>query len=207
MSRSKWCSLVALLQILWAPGLIAGQMTNSKDGVLWQAGIDGVEIEFGPNGSFLRIYSKASQPVRFPDRQGIVKAQMIAEEKAKAAIVRFIEQDSLSVRVVAQVETDFEQATRKQRTSKEDQMSKINKRTLIENLTEVTTSVASGRLRGVIILERGYDEKSEEVWVKVGIGRQSLNAARELDGAIQEPSVTNSPRPGSEVQRSRQKDW
>jgi hypothetical protein len=38
----------------------------------------------GSGGSFNRIYSRYTQTVAIPDRQGIAKAQIIAEEKAKA---------------------------------------------------------------------------------------------------------------------------
>jgi hypothetical protein len=38
----------------------------------------------GSGGSFNRIYSRYTQTVAIPDRQGIAKARIIAEEKAKA---------------------------------------------------------------------------------------------------------------------------
>lgn len=36
----------------------AGQIETSDSSIVWQAGIDGVEIEWAPDGSFNRIYSR-----------------------------------------------------------------------------------------------------------------------------------------------------
>jgi len=95
----------------------------------------------------------------------------------------------------------------------------------MENLTEVTSSAAAGKLRGVIVLERGYDEKDEIAWVKVGISRKTMNASESLGSALRGNSAPaaappsegglSTPNssggsvhsPGSELQRSPQKDW
>ena len=53
---------------------IAGEIQSNDSGTIWQAGIDGVEIEWGPDGSFSRIYSRFSQPVEVGDRRGILKS-------------------------------------------------------------------------------------------------------------------------------------
>ena len=94
---------------------------------------------------------------------------------------------------------------------------------MIENLTEVTSSAAAGKLRGVIVLERGYDEKEEVAWVKVGISQKTMNASQSLEDALRGKSVPSAGpssqggpttpnnggvhSPGSEIQRSPQKDW
>jgi hypothetical protein len=197
----------------------AGEVTSKSDGsVVWQAGIDGVEIEWGADGSFNRIYSLFNQPVQFPDRQGITKAQIIAEEKAKAAIIRFIDQQVATARVVTQVDNDIQQATRTQGTGKKEDITKTNQRTMVENLSEITTSAAAGKLRGVIILERGYNQKEELAWVKVGVSKKTIATSGALKDALSGESSTGMPSgqskkggvmniPGSEVQKSKQKDW
>ena len=109
--RSR-CSVVALLFsscVAFANVSLAGEIKQTDAGVVWQAGIDNVEIEWGPDGSFNRVYSRYTQPVAIPDRQGIAKAQVIAEEKAKAAIIRFIDQEVASARVVAEIQNDMNQ--------------------------------------------------------------------------------------------------
>src|SRR5664280_880049 len=110
-------NLKALALIVLALGgsgsnVVAGE-ANIKDdeSVTWQAGVDGVEIEWSPNGSVKRIYSRYSTPVEFADRRGIAKGQIIAEEKAKAGIIRFMQQSVASTRVVAEVQSDINKAT------------------------------------------------------------------------------------------------
>jgi hypothetical protein len=197
----------------------AGQVEATDASIVWQAGIDGVEIEWGSDGSFSRIYSRFSQPVEFPDRRGIYKAQVIAEEKAKAAIVRFLEQEVATARVVAEVDNDISTASLTKGTSQAEDVKKNTQRQMISSLTEVTSSVAAGSLRGVIVLERGYDEKQEVAWVKVGISKKSMAASAALGKALEgepspEPTQGGQQTPGSSfkyapsgVQRSQQKDW
>jgi hypothetical protein len=201
----------------------AGQIEANADGVtVWQAGIDGPRIEWAPDGSFSRLYSRYSQPVAFPDRQGIIKAQIIAEEKAKAAIIRFLDQQVVTGQLITEVTNDMNQSTRTKGTEEGDRLTKTSQRQMIENLTEVTASASSGRLHGVIVLERGYDDKDEVAWVEVGISKKTIGTARSLGDAINnEPGksgaasaqsgsqkgINSLQMPGSEVQRSPQKDW
>jgi hypothetical protein len=86
-------------------------------------------------------------PVEFGDRRGISKAQIIAEEKAKAAIVRFLGQAISSTRVIGEVQNDLNKATQQRESGNAPNVKKVDKRTMIEGLTEVTTSFASGQLR------------------------------------------------------------
>src|SRR5262245_60504784 len=129
---------------------------QAEGGTVWQAGVDGVEIEWKPDGSVRRISSKFSTPVEFGDRRGISKAQIIAEEKAKAAIIRFINQSITSTRTVGEVLNDLNRATQERETGKSPSVKKVDDRTMVESLAEVTASFASGQLKGVIVLEKGY---------------------------------------------------
>jgi hypothetical protein len=223
MRIQSGCSVVALLfssYLAFASVTLAGEIIQTDAGAVWQAGIDGVEIEWNPDGSFNRIYSRYTQPVAIPDRQGISKAQVIAEEKAKAAIVRFNTQEVASGRVVTEIQNDMNQTS-----STKDAITKTSQRQMLESLSEVTSSVAAGKLRGVIVLERGYDEKEGLAWVKVGISQKTMNASKSLENALKGqsapsagPSSPGGPTtpnnggasvrsPGSELQRSPQKDW
>jgi hypothetical protein len=221
--RSKIYASVIVLSSLLALSAKAGNIESQSDGTsIWQAGIDGVEIEWAPDGSFNRIYSKFAQPVALPDRQGITKAQIIAEEKAKAAIVRYLDQEVSTTRVVTEVQNDVNNSTRS-RTDGKDEISKVSQRQMVENLSEITSSASTGRLRGVIVLERGYDEKEEVAWVKVGISKKTMANAAALKDTLDNPQPSTTPTdpqkasgqtqsngfalPGSEVQRSNQKDW
>jgi hypothetical protein len=217
-SLARVASGIVLLAAFGATPSSAGTVETQSDGSsVWQAGIDGVEIEWSPDGSFNRIYSKFTQSVAFPDQQGIGKSQTIAEEKAKAAIIRFMDQQVATARVTAEVQNDMNKSSRTRADGK-DEISKTSQRQSIENLTEVTSSAAAGRLRGVIVLERGYDQKAEAVWVKVGVSKKTMASAQSLKNALAETSgvsdkpaaksdAASSMTPGSHVQRSEQKDW
>jgi hypothetical protein len=194
---------------------IAGSINNSGDGaVTWQAGVDGVEIEWGPDGAVNRIYSRYSTPVEFADRRGIKKAQIIAEEKAKAGIIRFFEQAVTSTRIITEIQTDINTAMQTRQTGSAAQISKTDERTLVESLSEITTSFSQGTLSGVVVLETGYDETLEEAWVVVGISRKSTHAARQAQEMVEENvSQTQAEDDSSivlqesEIRKKNIKDW
>jgi hypothetical protein len=189
----------------------AGTVEEQAEGTtVWQAGVDGVEIEWNSDGSVKRISSRFSTPVEFGDRRGIAKAQIIAEEKAKAAIVRFVDQSVASTRVVGEVQSDLNKARQARESGKSPNITKVDDRTLMESLTEVTTSFAAGQLKGVIVLEKGYSDKTEEAWVVVGISDKTLKAARGVKQMGAEPqapaggsSTDGLGRQPSEVRRTR----
>jgi hypothetical protein len=157
--------------------------------------------------------------VVIPDRRGIHKAQVIAEEKAKAQFVRTMEQMSASSRLVTEVQSDVTRATQRRENGGEGTLSKVDEGVVSETLTELTGSFAAGTLKGVIVLESGYDESKSEAWTVVGISKKSLAAASELQALIASPT-TSAPalpeqKPGtlrldiqrSEVRRTKQTDW
>ena len=199
---------------------LAGQATLNSDGqVNWQEGADGVQIGWNADGSVKNITSKNSQPVEFPDRRGIHTAQVIAEEKAKADVIRFMKQSVATSRVVTDVENDLNKATQERLTSAKASVGKVDERTLIRNLTEVTASFAAGNLTGVVVLETGYDSKTEEAWTVVGISNDTLSAARKVQQMLSGPAANPPPAveqngtqnsdltQPSEVRRSNQKGF
>lgn len=205
---------IGLAFSMTASQALAGDATIDADGsATWASSTRGPWIEFNPDGSVKRIYSKYSAPVEFPDRRGIHKAQVIAEEKAKAEIVRFLKQDIATTRVVVEVQNDVYKATQERETGSTAKTRKVDSRTVQETLTEITASFAAGELKGVIVLEEGYDEKAEEAWVVVGVSEKTINAAR---GAQRMLSVTEDGKPEQsdaaktqpgEVRTTPQKDW
>jgi hypothetical protein len=222
MKTGMMCALVLCGSLGLALPAAGGTVEDPGEGrTVWQAGVDGIEIEWNADGTVRRVSSKFSTPVEFADRRGVSKAQIIAEEKAKAAIVRFLDQSVASTRVVTEVQNDVNKAVQQRQTGAATSIKKVDERTLIENLTEVTTSFAKGTLKGVIILEKGFDNKTEEAWVVVGISDKTIAAARGVRTMQTEPQPVPSsamqpaqPAPGSglntqpsEVRRSKQKDW
>jgi len=179
----------------------------------WAANINGPWIDFSPDASVKRIYSKYSVPVEFPDRRGIHKAQIIAEEKAKAEIIRFLKQDIASSRVVTEIQNDVNKAVQERETGTQAKIKKTDSRTVVENLTEINASFATGRLSGVIVLEQGYDDKAEEAWVVVGISDKTISAARNIEnmisgqGKVEKSSKDKIWIQQSDVRKSEQKDF
>jgi hypothetical protein len=212
---NKSSTVIFIFQLFIASYCIGGEAEfNADGGVSWKAGVDGVEIEWNPNGSVKRLYSRHGVPVEFSDRRGIAKAQIIAEEKAKGNIIRFMEQDVTTTRVVAELQSDINRATQRRQTGKETVVNKIDDRTIVESLSEVTTSFASGTLRGVIVLERGFDDKLDEAWVVVGISEKTIAASRAAEDMLKnsQTKVRDSDGTalgvqGGEVRKSNNKDW
>ena len=138
--------------------------------------LQGIQIESGANGEWERIYATGVQPVEFPDRRGITTAQRIAEQRAKAEIVKFFDQEMSAETIVSEMEATTQVSTRQLGSSGES-FGKESQRVLATSLSEVLRSYSSSTLRGVMVLESGYEEASEEAWVKVGISRGSLAMA------------------------------
>ena len=155
-------------------GITAGEsVVEVNDSVL------GVEIKMDKSGRLLSVKSSYTQPVEFPDRRGINTSYIIAEEKAKAQLIRFGSQESMSSRKVNELESQISKATQISGNASGG-WTKDNTRTVTTNLNEVTGSFAAGNLKGVTILERTYDEKKSEVTVVVGINGQTAAAAAQL---------------------------
>jgi hypothetical protein len=138
--------------------------------------LQGIQIESDASGEWERIYATGIQPVEFPDRRGISTAQKIAEQRAKAEIVKFFDQQMSAETIVNEMESTTQVSTRQQGTAGES-FDKDSQRVLATSLSEVLRSYSSSNLRGVMVLETGYDEASEEAWVKVGISRTSIAMA------------------------------
>jgi hypothetical protein len=169
-------ALLLGLFIFIRPGLTQSIEATPGGGATWQAGVNGVEIEFHPDGRVSRIYSKYAHPVTIPDRRGIRTATVIAEEKAKGEIIRFMQQQVATGRVVAEVEATLSK-TAQQKGTGADGISSLDQRTVTQSLTELSSSTAAGTLKGVVVLESGYDDKSQEAWVAVGVSDKTISAA------------------------------
>lgn len=166
------------------------QATQINSGeITWDAGVDGVSLIFDASGRLERLISTFRQPVSIPDASGIRKAKTIAEEKAKAAIVRFTDEQISSERVISQVESDVTSTTYAKATG----VNSTTTRQMVESVTELTKSYAAGTLTGVIVLEQGYDAETQEAWVTVGISDKTKGAAAAVQQLINEPVAPADP--------------
>lgn len=207
-----WALLATLLAASHTTPTFGGDVSVQDDGTTtWQAGVDGVEIVWNPDGSIKKIYSRYGQPVEFGDRRGISTAQVIAEEKAKGAVVRFMNQAVTSNRLVTEIATDLNKMTQERQTGMAATVKKVDQRELVTNLTEVTGSFAAGKLKGVIILEKGYNEKAEEAWVVVGISDKTIAAANAVQKMLADPPGKTGPDGAktqpSELRKSKQDNF
>lgn len=176
-ARSRFLSF-AFMTALAALAPAAAAQTQ-----IFELPLQGIQIESSPSGEWERIYATGVQPVEFPDRRGITTAQRIAEQRAKAEIVKFFDQEMSAETIVSEMESSTQVSTRQQG-SGGDSFEKDSQRVLATSLSEVLRSYSSSNLRGVMVLESGYDEASEEAWVKVGISRGSLAMASAASDAM-----------------------
>jgi hypothetical protein len=169
---------------------------------------DGLEFEFDANGQWNKIYSRYTQPVDFPDRRGIRTAQVIAEEKGKAQIVRYMQEEVSSDRLVQEVSATLQTATHTMGSGSKGELSKTTQRSMNESVREFTHSYAKGTLRGLMVIEMGYDSAAEEAWVTVGFSRKSIAIADGLSQASRLPTESkgsgSSPKEGASDSVQRQ---
>lgn len=172
----------------------------------------GVEIKVDKDGNLLSVRSKYTHPVEFPDARGKSKAYIIAEEKAKANVARFMSQVSSSTRLATEIDESVSESSRKLSNSGEN-WSKDNVRKVTESLKEITGSSATAVLRGVKILRQSYDPKAEEVTVEIGINKDTQRAAAQLSQGLDANDGTDDKRtnagsfPGTLPEDKKSKDY
>ena len=150
--------------------------------------LQGITIEADASGVWQRIYATGHQAVEFADRRGISTAQKVAEERAKAEIVKFFEQQMSAETLVNDIEATSQTARRTQGTTA-DATTKESERKVATSVAETLRSSSRGTLRGVMVLEAGYDERKEDAWVKVGVSRASMGLATASQAAMANPSA------------------
>lgn len=138
--------------------------------VRWRSPADGVVVSWGADGAVQGVTSRATVAVSSGDAAAVSNALVIAEERAKAAIVRFMQESVSSERVISQVTSDLHALDG----------TGIDRRALVTTFREVTRSFASGQLSGVVLLERDFDAIQKLAWVVVGIDARSLGASKAL---------------------------
>jgi hypothetical protein len=98
MSRTESKVITAfILLVLASTCYLRSNAVRAEDGPLltvcgdsWKTAADGVVAEWNKAGEVRCIYSRQSEDVISPNQRGIEQAQAIAEEKAKAAIVKLL---------------------------------------------------------------------------------------------------------------------
>jgi hypothetical protein len=163
---------------------IEGALLSVEDDVL------GVEVKFDNDGKLINAVSTFHEPVNFPDRSGINKAYIIAEEKAKGQLARFISQEVTSSRTVEMIDVEISKAERN-RTAGASKWSKDDVREIRNTLSEISSSHAREVLKGVRVLKRYYDEKKEEVVVTIGISQKSTSASGQLKDSMSSQSSSD----------------
>jgi hypothetical protein len=60
---------------------------------------------------------------------------------------------------------------------------------MVESVKEFTRSYSQGTLRGLTIVDQGYDEKGDEVWVKVGLSKKTIGLANQIKQDMNDPKT------------------
>jgi len=148
---------------------------NESGSIIWKDSTDGVSIAWKNDGSIETIQSKYTVYLNSIDRKEIQKGMIIAEEKAKANLVRFLEQDiTTTTSIIRQIETDVKTAFG---TAGHETENNIR---IKEQLTEITSSYASGTLAGIIVLAQGVEKKSQVTWIVVGLNPKIIELANRV---------------------------
>lgn len=185
--------IVTLLIMVSTQALSAVQPLKITDAgsVQWNTGLTGVSVYFDNDGNIDKITSVYRHPVMVADTRGINKARIIATEKAKALIVRFIKESISTTKVIEEIQNDIGNTTQTG-SGETAQISSTVTRQMIESVTEITTSSAQGLLSGVIVLEAGYDADTQEVIVTVGMSKNTMKAAGSIDTFLNSTNSTQS---------------
>lgn len=159
-----------------------------------------------------RLIVTHREPVRFPDARGRRDARIIATERAKGAVVRYLDQTQQTYRGIEETvrtETARSRAIAGGAPSAEDRAS----RSQTEVLRLIESSVAGGTLRGLLQLEEQYDADTETLCVALGVSARSAEAAQDVVNwmsgtprGLDDHPVDRAPGTGSYVRR-RTGDW
>ena len=123
------------------------------------------------------IKSTASHPVDIPNARGIEKACILAEEKAKAAILRFKDQFSANSTVVTQFDDSLNRVTQR-KGSAGAAWSEQNSQNVNVSVKQIMSSSSSGMLSGVIMLHQEFNKDKGKVIVVIGQNRKTAAAAQ-----------------------------
>lgn len=196
--------------------LMAVPVSAFGSGYCEQDSSDGIIIEAEKS----RVISVYRQPVKFLDRSGVRKASVIAQERAKAEIVRFFSQFQTTMREIEEVDQDGEDATRIV-----DSNGDVTTRTITRNqsfvLRQLDASFASSSISGILQIEEAFDKEMSEVCVAVGYSAKSNemvkkskewmkgNTGSETGASAQSGETSMKPRNQSidSYSRIRKDDW
>lgn len=191
MAFARYLARFALVVAALAWPRQAAAQADSAAVAASRLALDGLDIEFDDKGNWLRMYSTYRETVRFPDRQGINRAYRVAQEKGKAQIVRFFEENVTSERLIQEVDRESQRALRQESDSSET-FNRNTQREMVSSVSEFTRSYSRGTLRGVTVIEQGYDETAEEVWVKIGLSRSTVALGAQMQRDIANPTARGS---------------
>ena len=192
----------------------SSHVAANEDGC-WNETPGGKEVT-APDGSKRRT-ATATQAVRFPDQNSIRTAQIVAQERAKGDLARFIRQVQTSQRISVSENSEVAILSKSgNRESYSEDATSITKASMIER----NESRASESLSGVVVIEQQYDPTRKAVCVMVGMSDKTIKAASDLSNALrvgeasrssgsdtQETKFPDAKNPTVEVQKLKDEDW
>jgi hypothetical protein len=162
--------------------LADSEVHNTSDGAVSSGVVSNrVEVLWNSDGTVKMIQSRYSVSAKSFDRKAIRQALLIAEEKAKANLVRFLEQDITTTSTfVTIVHSEVGSSNSKEGASDSKNSGDQNDILLSEKFTEITRSYAKGSLSGIIVLDQGFDEEFGEVWIIVALSNRAISTVNSI---------------------------
>lgn len=203
MSWKRLPAMAALVLML-AGSVRAGDFSTTSEGATWRSTFTGVRFDLAEDGSISRIWARQDQPVSVPDARGVRTAKIISEERAKADIVRFLNERVEAERVMKEFEKDLSLAQTSSGGKAPEALRK-DTRKVVTSLEEVIRSGAAQRLSGVFVLDQGYDASAQMAWTVVGTSlrtqqgvagfRQRMNGLEAAGSGVPAPAQSQAAPP------------
>ena len=137
-------------------------------------GLSGISVD-SERKLLVAVYYQA---VLFPDKSGIRRAAIVAEERAKSEIIRYFDAYQTTSRKISETDSSSQSATRIVDENGQTTNREITREQSMV-LDQVDRSMAVGNLRGLQKIEESYDADGEEICVAMAFSAKSNEAAQE----------------------------
>ena len=146
-------------------------------------GLSGISVD-SEKKLLVAVYYQA---VLFPDKSGIRRAAIVAEERAKSEIIRYFDAYQTTSRKISETDSSSQSATRIVDENGQTTNREITREQSMV-LDQVDRSMAVGNLRGLQKIEESYDADGEEICVAMAFSAKSNEAAQEAQSWMTDSS-------------------
>ena len=173
-------TMVVLAVVFYSGQVFAqSQGSDSIPTIIHTDSIGGVKVEYDEYGSWLRMRTTGESELPFGSPSDIRRAKKKSILRAKAALVKFMKETITSSEHLEDVANTISNEQRKGGKYSKDVLKKT-----LEDESEMISGSADGILRGIIVLEEKVDKNNQNVWVTLGVSRETVQAAAGLKRSI-----------------------